>query len=104
MPKTSPRHRPVRQEMKWGVFFVIWKMGEMLFVKKWTFHQRRVHYVQYQYFLFGGAYAPNAPPACGSATSCTTNPNLIRNNSTLRNDSTSIGYNKSNEWKLSITK
>ena len=34
MPKTSPRHRPVRQEMKWGVFFVIWKMGEMLFVKK----------------------------------------------------------------------
>ena len=31
-----------RQEMKWGVFFV----------KKWTFPQRRVHYVQYQYFLF----------------------------------------------------
>jgi len=30
------------QEMKWGVFFV----------KKWTFPQRRVHYVQYQYFLF----------------------------------------------------
>jgi len=30
-----------RQEMKWGGF-----------VKKWTFPQRRVHYVQYQYFLF----------------------------------------------------
>jgi len=36
------------------------------FVKKWTFSQRRVHYVQYQYFLFyillilGSAYAPNA--------------------------------------------
>jgi len=38
-------------------------------VKKWTFPQRRVHYVQYQYVLVyilliggGGAYAPNAPP------------------------------------------
>jgi len=29
--------------MKWG--------GEG-FLKKWTFPQRRVHYVQYQYFLF----------------------------------------------------
>ena len=43
-----------------------WKM--VFFVKKWTFPQRRVHYVQYQYFLFyiilliRGAYAPNAPP------------------------------------------
>jgi len=27
---------------KWGVFYV----------KKWTFSQRRVHYVQYQYFVF----------------------------------------------------
>jgi len=47
-----------------GVFFV---------EKKWTFPQRRVHYVQYQYFLFyilliwEGAYAPNAPPAYGPA-------------------------------------
>ena len=32
-----------RQEMKWGGVF---------FRKKWTFPQRRVHYVQYQYFLF----------------------------------------------------
>ena len=24
----------------------------VLFVKKWTFPQRRVHYVRYQYFLF----------------------------------------------------
>jgi len=53
--------------MKWGgVFCKNWKMGVFL-VKKWTFPQRRVHYVQYQYFLFyiylfGGVYAPNAPP------------------------------------------
>ena len=50
-----------------GVFFCKKKSGKwgVLFVKKWTFLQRRVHYVQYQYFLFylfGGAYAPNAPP------------------------------------------
>ena len=42
-------------------------MGGGVFVKKWTFPERRVHYVQYQYFyftfyLFGCAYAPNAPP------------------------------------------
>jgi len=51
------------------------KWGRVFFVKKWTFPQRRVHYVQYQYFyftfyLFGKgvrrAYAPNAPPAYGS--------------------------------------
>ena len=36
-------YRPVQgQEMKWGGVF---------FCKKWTFPQRRVHYVQYQYFL-----------------------------------------------------
>jgi len=40
-------------------------------VKKWTFLQRREHYVQYRYFFvlhftyLGGAYAPNAPPAYG---------------------------------------
>jgi len=45
--------------------------GECFFVKKWFFPERRVHYVQYQYFLFyilliwRGAYAPNAPPAYG---------------------------------------
>jgi len=34
-----------------GVFFV--KSGKWgCFVKKWTFPRRRVHYVQYQYFLF----------------------------------------------------
>jgi len=27
-------------------------MGGGVFVKKWTFPQCRVHYVQYQYFLF----------------------------------------------------
>ena len=42
------------------------KWGGMFFFK-WTFPQRRVHYVQYQYFLFyilliwGSAYAPIAP-------------------------------------------
>jgi len=61
--------------MKWGGVFCKkvenggcyvrkWKMG--VFCKKWTFPQRRVHYVQYQYFLFyfsGGVYTPNAPPS-----------------------------------------
>jgi len=55
-----------------GCFFV--KNGKWgVFCKKWTFPQRRVHYVQYQYFILyftylGGAYVPNAPPclrACG---------------------------------------
>jgi len=71
-------HRASRQEIKWkvcksvkwGVFFVQkWKMEVFFCRKKWTFTfpQRRVHYVQYQYFyftfyLFGGVYAPNAPP------------------------------------------
>ena len=53
--------------MKWGVCFPK-KSGKWFFcVKKWTFPQRRVNYVQYQYFLFyyvllivGGAYASNA--------------------------------------------
>ena len=38
-------------------------MGVFFCKKKWTFPQRRVHYVQYQYFLFylfgGSAYTPN---------------------------------------------
>ena len=39
--------------MKWGVFFVKKvENGEGFFVKKWTFPQCRVYYVQYQYFLF----------------------------------------------------
>ena len=43
------------------------KWGGVFFVKKWTFPQRKVHFVQYQYFLFyilliWEAYAPNAPP------------------------------------------
>ena len=41
-----------RQEMKWGwVFFVKVENG-FFCKKKWTFPQRRVHYVQNQYFLF----------------------------------------------------
>jgi len=36
--------------MKWGE--VCKKVeNEKCFVKKWTFPQRRVHYVQYQYFF-----------------------------------------------------
>jgi len=69
-----------RQEMKWGVGlvkksakcgrFFCKKSGKCGVVKKWTFPQSRVHYVQYQYFyftfyLFGGAYAPNAPLPTG---------------------------------------
>jgi len=41
--------------MKWGrgVFFVKKvENGGAFYVKKWTFPQRRVHYVQYQYSLF----------------------------------------------------
>ena len=45
-------------------------MGGVFFVKKWTFPQRRVHYVgAYSISIFilhftylGGAYAPDAPP------------------------------------------
>ena len=46
-----------------SVFCKKWKMGGVL-VKKWTFPQRRVHYVQYQYFLFYILliWDPNAPP------------------------------------------
>jgi len=49
-----------RQEMEWGVcekvengFFFVNKVknGGCIFVKKWTFPQRSVHYVQYQYFF-----------------------------------------------------
>ena len=41
----------------------------VFFVKKWTFLQRRVHYVQYQYFLFyilliwGCVRTQHTPPA-----------------------------------------
>ena len=51
-----------------GVFRKKVKMG-VFFCKKFTYPQRSVHYVQYQYFLFcilliwGGAYAPNEPLA-----------------------------------------
>ena len=55
------------EKMKWGVFCKKVENG-WGFVKRWTFPQRRVHYVQYHYFfyftfyLFGGVYAPNASP------------------------------------------
>jgi len=56
-----------RQEIKWGCFCKKSEKWGVFFCKKWTFPQRRVHYVQYQYFLFyilivGSAYAPNARP------------------------------------------
>ena len=55
-----------------GVFFVK-KGGKWgVFCKKWTFSQRRVHCVQYQYFLilhfthWGGVRTqPTHPPAYG---------------------------------------
>ena len=43
-------------------------MENVFFVKQWTFPQRRVQYVQYQYFFtlhftyLGGGCAPIAPP------------------------------------------
>ena len=55
---------PCRQEIKWGGVFFVKKVenrgilckkvenGGGVFVKKWTFPQCRVHYAQYQYFLF----------------------------------------------------
>jgi len=43
-----------RHEMKWGVFLFVKKVenGGCFCKKMWTVPQRRVHYVQYQYFLF----------------------------------------------------
>ena len=69
--------RPLRhhQEIKWGVVKK-WKMG--VFCKKWIFPQRRVHYVQYQYFLFyilliWGCVRTQPPlPAYGSLTTVVT--------------------------------
>ena len=69
-----------RQEMKWGrgckkvenggAFVESGKWG--VFCKKWTFPQRMVHYVQYQYFLFyifliwgGCVHTQRTPPAYG---------------------------------------
>ena len=42
-------------------------MGGVFLVKKWTFHQGRVHYVQYQYsyftfYLFGGCVRTQCTP------------------------------------------
>jgi len=63
-----------RQEMKWGCFVNKWKMGGC---KKWTFYQRRVHYVQYQYFFIlhftylGVCTHPtHPPPAYGPVLWC----------------------------------
>jgi len=47
-----------------------------VFVKKWTFPQRRVHYVQHQYFLFyilliwAVRTHTTHPPAYGSGLGC----------------------------------
>jgi len=55
-----------------GVLFCKKKVENGVFwVKKWTFPQRRVHYVQYQYLLFyilliwGVRTYPTHPPAYG---------------------------------------
>jgi len=52
--------------------FFVKKVKNGGFVKKWTFPQRRVHYVQYQYFfilhftyLGGGVCTENAPLPAG---------------------------------------
>ena len=68
----------------------------MFFGKKWTFPQRRVHYVQYQYFLLyilliwgGGAYAPDAPPCLGACRqTLTTSPVSVRDRRPLQCDVT----------------
>jgi len=57
-----------KKKWKWVFFVKSGKCRCVFFCKKWTFFQRRVHHVQYQYFflfyilLIWGAYAPNAPP------------------------------------------
>ena len=60
-----------RQEMKSERVFFVKKSekrwGRVFFVKKWTCPQRRVHYVQYQYFyfafyLFGGCVRTQRTP------------------------------------------
>jgi len=67
--------RPVGRKWNGGVFGKKVENGDV-FSKKWTFPQRRVHYVQIQYFSFyilliwaGGAYAPDAPPCLRTCTS-----------------------------------
>ena len=50
MFEMSSGHKIFVKKGKWGVSK--WKMGGVFFVKKWTFPQRRVHYEQYQYYLF----------------------------------------------------
>ena len=59
----------VKKSGKLVLAFLVKKVENAgVFVKKWTFPQRRVHYVQYRYFLFfilliwGDAYPPNVPP------------------------------------------
>jgi len=53
-----------------GVFCKKVKNGGCFFVNKWTFPQRRVHYAQYQYFLFyilliwGGTVRTKRSPPC----------------------------------------
>ena len=50
----SLQHRDTEQALRQengGVFFCK-KVENGFFVKKWTFPQCRVHYVQHQYFLF----------------------------------------------------
>ena len=61
----------------WDVFVKSGKWEGVFFVtKKWTFPQRRVHYVQYQHFLlyilliWGGGYVHpqrTPPPVYGPA-------------------------------------
>ena len=51
-----------------GVFVLKKVENRGCFVKKWTFPQRRMHYVQYQYFyftlyLFGGCVRTQRTPS-----------------------------------------
>jgi len=62
-----------------GVFFC--KKVENCFPKKWTFPQRRMHYVHYQYFLFyilhiwgWGAYFVRAQRTRPCLRACTISP------------------------------
>ena len=58
-PDPQQQTQARKQEMKWGVVkkgkmggVFVKKSGKWGGCKKWTFPERRVHYVQYQYFLF----------------------------------------------------